>query len=69
MGGSKWTNTMTSVVALCKAVDMISNVDVVVSFRSTQTSGSRYARRGSITEYPIVLIAYDSESDYRSWTS
>ena len=63
MGGSKWTNTMTSVVALCKAVDMISNVDVVVSFRSTQTSGSRYARRGSITEYPIVLIAYDSRID------
>ena len=63
MGGDKWNKTMTSVVALCKAVDMISNVDVVVSFRSTQTSGNRYARRGSNMEYPIVLVAYDSRID------
>jgi len=63
MGGDKWNKTMTSVVALCKAVDMISNVDVVVSLRSTQTSGNRYARRGSNMEYPIVLIAYDSRVD------
>jgi len=60
MGGEKWENTMTSVVALCKAVSMISNVDVVVTFRSTQRSGSN--RRGS-TEYPIVLVAYDSRID------
>ena len=60
MGGEKWENTMTSVVALCKAVSMISNVDVVVTFRSTQRSGSN--RRGS-TEYPIVLVGYDSRID------
>ena len=29
MSGSKWHNTMKSVVAICKAVDMISNVDVL----------------------------------------
>jgi hypothetical protein len=63
MCGDKWTKTMTSVVALCKAVDMINNVDVVVSLRSTQHTGNRYARRGSNMEYPIVLIAYDSRID------
>jgi len=60
MGGKKWENTMTSTVSLCKAVSMISNVDVVVTFRSTQKSGTN--RRGS-TEYPIVLVAYDSRID------
>ena len=36
MCGDKWTNAMTSVVAICKAASMIQNVDVVVSIRSTQ---------------------------------
>ena len=60
MGGSKWTNTMTSVVAICKAIDMVNNVDVVVSFRTTQTSGC--GRRGDTTK-PLILIAYDSRKD------
>jgi hypothetical protein len=62
MSGDKWNNTMTSVVAICKAVSMIQNVDVVVSVRSTQSgSGSYRSRRDR--EYPIILIAYDSRVD------
>ena len=59
MSGSKWNNTMKAVVAICKAVDMISNVDVSVSFRSTQPSNSR----GYGSENPLVLIGYDSRVD------
>ena len=62
MGGKKWENTMKSVVAMTKAIDMINNVDVVVSFRSTQTSNSGRTRRGDTTK-PIILIAYDSRKD------
>jgi len=59
MGGSKWTRTMKSVVAMTKAIDMIEGVDVVVSFRSTQSQDSGRSRR----EHPIMLIAYDSRKD------
>ena len=61
MGGEKWDNTMTSVVAICKAASMISNVDVVVSFRSTH-DGGRYSSRSS-TDLPLILIGYDSRVD------
>ena len=59
MSGSKWDNTMTSVVAILKAVDMISNVDVSVSFRSTHTTNNR----GYGGECPLVLVGYDSRVD------
>jgi len=59
MSGSKWVNTMTAVVAILKAVDMISNVDVAVSFRSTHTS----SRRSYGSEHPLVLVGYDSRVD------
>ena len=59
MGGSKWTNTMKSVTAMVKAIDMIEGVDVVVSFRSTQSGNGR---RNS-TYRPLMLIAYDSRKD------
>ena len=61
MGGDKWTNTMTSVVAICKAASMIQNVDVVVSIRSTHEVGG-YRSRSSRT-VPLILIAYDSRID------
>ena len=51
MGGSKWSNTLTNVVALCKAVDMIQNLSIQVSFRTT--SGTS----------PYVVMAYDSRTD------
>ena len=58
MGGGKWTRTMKSVVAMVKAIDMIEGVDVVVSFRSTQTSSGRGRK-----DNPLMLIAYDSRKD------
>ena len=61
MNGDKWTNAMTSVVAICKAASMIQNVDVVVSIRTTQDSGN-YRSRNSET-YPCILLAYDSRVD------
>ena len=60
MSGDKWTNTMTSVVAICKAASMIQNVDVVVSIRSTHDTGGRGRRSG---DKPLILIAYDSRVD------
>tara|TARA_R100001591_G_scaffold37814_3_gene49149 strand:- start:3738 stop:5924 length:2187 start_codon:yes stop_codon:yes gene_type:complete len=59
MSGEKWKNTMSSVVAICKAVDMISNVDIQVSFRSTHSSNNR----GYGADNPLVLVAYDSRVD------
>ena len=61
MSGQKWDNTMTSVVAICKAASMIQNVDVVVSIRSTHCVGG-YRSRGN-TDVPLILIAYDSRVD------
>ena len=61
MCGDKWDNTMTSVVAICKAASMIQNVDVVVSIRSTHCVGG-YRNRNS-SDVPLILIAYDSRVD------
>jgi len=60
MSGGKWDNTMKAVVAICKAVDMISNVDVAVSFRSTHDTDRGRGRSGS---HPLVLVGYDSRVD------
>ena len=51
MHGDKWSKTMTNVVALCKAVDMIQNLSIQVSFRTT--SGNT----------PYIVMAYDSRTD------
>ena len=51
MGGDKWRNTLTNVVAMCKAVDMIQNLTIQVSFRTT--SGN----------LPYIVMAYDSRKD------
>jgi hypothetical protein len=48
MNGEKWKNTMINVVAMCKAVDMIPNLQVQVTFRCTQG------------EKPYIVMAYDS---------
>jgi len=41
---------------------MINNVDLVISFRTTQnTDGNNYSRGGKY--YPLMLIAYDSRVD------
>ena len=54
MNGSKWNKTMTNVVALCKAVDMIHNLSIQVSFRGTTNAGG---------EKPYIVMAYDSRKD------
>ena len=51
MGGSKWEATMVNVVSICKAVDMIPNLNVQVTFRCTKN------------EKPYVVMAYDSRVD------
>jgi nitric oxide reductase activation protein len=60
MRGDKWRQTMISTIAICKAVDMIQNVDVMVSFRSTHDGN--YRRSRDMTS-PLILIAYDSRVD------
>ena len=60
MNGEKWDNTMTSVVAICKAASMIQNVDVVVSIRSTH---SPQINSRTNSNMPLILIAYDSRVD------
>ena len=51
MNGDKWNNTMVNVVAICKAVDMIPNLQVQVTFRCTTESK------------PYIVMAYDSRVD------
>ena len=58
MGGDKWRNTQIAVTAIAKACSMINNVDLVISYRSTQSTDNR---RGK--SYPLMLIAYDSRVD------
>jgi hypothetical protein len=52
MGGSKWNKTMTNIVALAKAVDMIPNLTIQISFRTTANDST-----------PYIVIAYDSRVD------
>jgi len=56
MGGSKWDKTQTAVVAIAKAASMISNINVVISYRTSFDSAGN-------GELPIVLVAYDSRID------
>jgi hypothetical protein len=51
MGGEKWENTMTNVVAMCKAVDMIQNLSIQITFRCTTDNK------------PYIVMAYDSTTD------
>jgi hypothetical protein len=51
MGGTKWEKTMINVVALAKAVDMINNLDIQITFRTTSN------------DIPYVVVAYDSRKD------
>jgi len=58
MGGDKWRNTQTAVSSIAKACSMINNVDLVISYRSTQSSGNSRSSNS-----PLMLIAYDSRID------
>ena len=51
MGGDKWKKTMINIVSLAKAVDMIPNLNIQISFRTTTG------------ELPYIVLAYDSRVD------
>jgi hypothetical protein len=55
MSGDKWSNSQTSAVAIAKAASMVQNLDVVISYRSTEQIGSE--------TLPAIFIAYDSRKD------
>lgn len=67
MGGSKWDKTMTTIVAICKAASMVSNLDVVVSFRSVAIDGLKgsllLSSNCKYNTRPLIAIAYDSRID------
>jgi hypothetical protein len=51
MGGQKWKQTMINAIALAKAVSMISNLELQITFRYSDAS------------LPVILFAYDSRKD------
>ena len=53
MSGEPWAKTLTNTVALCKAIDMIPNLDIQVSIRSTDVTDTK----------PYIVLAYDSRVD------
>jgi hypothetical protein len=60
MNGSNLTQSMKTTMAIAKACDMIDNMDVVVSFRSSDNVGGA---RGLM---PVIAIIYDSRKDHIS---
>ncbi|MAG27921.1 hypothetical protein CMI47_20530 [Candidatus Pacearchaeota archaeon] len=55
MSGSKWRNAQKAAIAIAKAASMVGNLDVVISYRSTEHIGSKNT--------PAIFIAYDSRKD------
>jgi hypothetical protein len=53
MDGTPWGNSITNIVALCKAVDMIPNLEIQVSIRGTT----------DVNQLPYIVMAYDSTVD------
>lgn len=51
MNGERWNKAMTNTVALARACDMVSNLDIQITFRTTQN------------DKPYVVMAYDSRKD------
>ena len=64
MNGEKWTNTIKSTVAICKAASMIQGLTVDVSVRYTSYGSGGYRRNHS--ERPAILMAYDSRKNKMS---
>lgn len=52
----KWEKVMTCTVAICKAISMIQNINVMVTFRST-------SNKSTGSNLPFVVVAYDSRID------
>ena len=51
MDGSEWLETMTATVGIAYAASLIENLDIIISFRSTEDVGAS------------MIIAYDSRKD------
>ena len=62
MSGDKWNKAMTSAVAMIKACDMVGNIDVVVSIRTTHSPSNGY-RRNDSGNVPLIMVVYDSRKD------
>ena len=57
MSGKKWNQAMTSAVAMIKACDMVGNIDVVVSIRTTHSDNN------SSQGVPLIMVVFDSRKD------
>jgi len=55
MNGDEWNQSQISAVAIAKAASMVSNMDVVITYRTTDYMGNKYL--------PVMLVAYDSRKD------
>lgn len=55
MGGGKWENAQIAVIAIAKAASMVGNLNVQISYRSTEKVGNKYV--------PAIFMAYDSRKD------
>jgi hypothetical protein len=58
--GTKWEETLKTVVAICKAGSMLNNIRITVSFRTTIVTNSSIT---NTTTIPYVVFAYDSAKD------
>ena len=65
MRGNRWLSTMTSVIAIAYAASQVSNLDIIISFRSTMDiRRGRIRKRGyTSTDTPLMVMAYDSRVD------
>ena len=55
MSGNKWNKSQTAAIAIAKAASMVTNLDIVISYRSTEEIGNQIK--------PAIFIAYDSRKD------
>jgi len=55
MSGEKWRQAQIAVIAIAKAASMVGNLNVQISYRSTEQIGNTYV--------PAIFIAYDSRKD------
>jgi len=55
MSGRKWENAQKATIAIAKAASMVNNLDIVISYRSTEQIGNQNT--------PAIFIAYDSRKD------
>ena len=55
MGGSKWEKSNTAAIAIAKAATMVQNLDIIISYRSTEEISNK--------NVPAIFIAYDSRKD------